>query len=59
MASAGARLERVDHQIAARSRALPLYRGTFASDDLARELRGRDDHPLHTLLRRMYYEDRL
>jgi len=49
-------LERLERQIEARDRTLPLYRQTLETDGLAAELRARRDHPLHTLLRRMYHE---
>jgi hypothetical protein len=49
-------LERLERQIAARSRALPLYKAALQTDDLARQLRVQRDHPVHTLLRRMYHE---
>ncbi len=53
-----AALDRLNKQLEARSRTLPLYRQTLESDGLAEELRGRRDHPVHTLLRRMYHENR-
>ena len=56
LSDAKAQLVRLDQQIAARSRALPLYKETLATDGLAEELRLRRDHPVHTLLRRMYHE---
>ena len=56
LSDAKAQLARLDQQIAARSRALPLYKETLATDGLAEELRLRRDHPVHTLLRRMYHE---
>jgi len=58
IAQQGELLERLDKQIAARSRALPLYRETLALPDLATELRAQRDHPVHTLLRRVYHENR-
>jgi hypothetical protein len=51
-------LERLDKQIDARTRALPLYKATLEADGLADEMRAQRDHPLHTLLRRMYHETR-
>jgi hypothetical protein len=51
-------LERLEKQIAARTRALPLYKATLDADGLADELRAQRDHSLHTLLRRMYHEGR-
>jgi len=56
LADAKAQLGRLEQQIAARTRALPLYKETLATDGLAEELRTRRDHPVHTLLRRMYHE---
>lgn len=50
--------ERLDKQIDARSRALPLYKETLATDGLADALRARRDHPVHVLLRRLYHEGR-
>jgi hypothetical protein len=49
---------RLDTQIEARSRALPAYRAARRTQGLADELRSRRDHPVHTLLRRMYFEAR-
>jgi hypothetical protein len=56
LADAKAQVARLDQQISARTRALPLYKETLATDGLAEELRLRRDHPVHTLLRRMYHE---
>jgi hypothetical protein len=56
LADAKAQLGRLEQQIAVRTRALPLYKETLATDGLAEELRTRRDHPVHTLLRRMYHE---
>ena len=53
-----AQLEKLDKQIAARSRALPLFRATLETGDLGSELRAQRSHPLHALLRRMYHEKR-
>ncbi|MGH0038322.1 MAG: hypothetical protein ACQGVK_25090 [Myxococcota bacterium] len=47
-------LSRLDKQIRARSRALPLYRSALEADGLARDLAARRDHPVHTLLRRLH-----
>jgi len=58
IAEAGALAERLDEQIRARTRTLPLYKATLATDGLAAELRARRDHPVHALLRRMYFERR-
>ncbi|MFI5315298.1 MAG: hypothetical protein ACHQ6T_06340 [Myxococcota bacterium] len=56
LTDAKAQVARLDAQISARTRALPLYKETLATDGLAEELRLRRDHPVHTLLRRMYHE---
>ncbi len=53
-----AQLEKLDKQIAARSRALPLFRATLETGDLGSELRAQRSHPIHALLRRMYHEKR-
>ena len=52
-------LTKLDQQIEARSRALPLYKQTLGTDGLTRELRSQRDHPVHSLLRRMYHESRV
>ncbi|MGI9590476.1 MAG: hypothetical protein ACR2P8_03830 [Myxococcota bacterium] len=49
-------MERLDKQIAARSRALPLYKETRGAEGLLPEMRVQRDHVLHTLLRRMFHE---
>jgi len=49
-------LDKIDKQIASRSRALPLYRSTMDTDGLIDALRAQRNHPVHTLLRRFYYE---
>ncbi|MDJ0867639.1 MAG: hypothetical protein QNK03_16165 [Myxococcota bacterium] len=51
-------LDRLERQIEARGRTLPLYRQTLVTDGLADDLRARRNHPLHTLLRRMFHEGR-
>jgi hypothetical protein len=51
-------LGKLDKQIEARSRALPLFKATFATGDLTGELRANRSNPLHALLRRMYHEKR-
>lgn len=51
-------LDKLDKQLAARSRALPLYRVTLETDGLIDELRAQRNHPVHTLLRRIHYETR-
>jgi hypothetical protein len=55
---ARAHLARLEKQIAARTNALPLYQATIGTESLAAELRARRDHPVHKLLRRMFYEGR-
>jgi len=52
----GRQLSKLDKQIAARARALPLFRAVVESEDLAPELRSQRQHPVHTLLRRLYHE---
>jgi hypothetical protein len=49
-------LTTLEKQLEARTRALPLYREALATDSLAEDLRAQRDHPMHTLLRRMYHE---
>jgi len=49
-------LAKLDDQIQARSRALPIFRQVLEVRDLAPELRSQRDHGMHTLLRRMYHE---
>ena len=51
-------LRRLESQIDARTRALPLFKATLGTEKLVDELRSRRDHPVHTLLRRMYHENR-
>lgn len=58
IAEESGRLERIEDQIEARSRALPLFKAALEADGLIDELRAQRDHPVHTLLRRMYYEVR-
>jgi len=53
---ATAALDRLDRQIETAERALPLYKATQDVDGLIDDLRTRRDHPVHTLLRRMYRE---
>jgi hypothetical protein len=52
-------LTKLDQQIQARSRALPLYRQTLETQGMTSALRTQRDHPVHILLRRMYHESRL
>jgi len=52
------RVARLDKQISARSRALPLYQEVLETEGLIPALRVQRDHPVHTLLRRMYHEKR-
>ena len=58
LSEARALLARLDGQLAAQSQALPLFRATLQTEGLARALRAQRDHPVHTLLRRMYHENR-
>jgi len=58
IAQARANLVRVEKQISARTTALPVFKATIGTEKLADELRARRDHPVHKLLRRMYYETR-
>jgi hypothetical protein len=51
-------LLRQERQVDARTEARPLYRATVGPETLVDELRRRRDHPVHTLLRRMYHETR-
>jgi hypothetical protein len=55
----GRRLVKIDKQIAARARALPLFKAVVQSDDLTPALRSQRQHPVHTLLRRIYHEGRV
>ena len=52
------KIERLERMIGVRAEVLPIYKDTLESDGLAAEMRGRRDHPVHSLLRRMYYEIR-
>jgi hypothetical protein len=58
ISQARANLTRIDKQIAARTNSLPLFKATLGTESLANELRSRRDHPVHKLLRRMFYEGR-
>jgi hypothetical protein len=58
ISQARSNLVRVEKQIAARTTALPLFKATLGTESLAGELRARRDHPMHKLLRRMFYEGR-
>ena len=51
-------LGRLQKQMAARKRALPLYEATLGTEGLIDDLRAQRGHAVHTLLRRMYYETR-
>jgi len=51
-------LARLEKQIDARTHALPLFQATLGTEALVDELRAQRDHPVHTLLRRMYHEHR-
>ncbi len=52
----GRQLSKLEKQISARARALPLFRAVVESGDLAPDLRSQRQHPVHTLLRRLYHE---
>lgn len=52
----GRQLAKIDKQISARARALPLFRAVVESEDLSAALRSQRQHPIHTLLRRLYHE---
>ena len=52
----GRQLAKIDKQISARARALPLFKAVVESDDLSPALRNQRQHPIHTLLRRLYHE---
>ncbi len=58
VAETGALLDKLEAQIAARTRALPLYKDTLQTDGLVGELRSQRDHGVHKLLARMYHEGR-
>jgi len=58
IAKADTRLARLERVTQARAHVLPLYRDTLASEGIALEIRARRDHPVHQLLRRIYYEIR-
>jgi hypothetical protein len=58
IADQGALLSKIEAQIAARTRALPVYKATLSTDGLVGELRAQRDHAVHTLLARMYHEGR-
>jgi len=51
-------LAKLERQIDARERAVPLYREARQADGMIDELRAQRDHPAHTLLRKMYHERR-
>ncbi|NNL86815.1 MAG: hypothetical protein HKP27_14230 [Myxococcales bacterium] len=56
IAGLSAASKRLDKQINARSRTLPMYREVIATDGMSDDLRSRRDHPVHKLLRAMYHE---
>jgi hypothetical protein len=58
IAELNGQIGKLDKQIEARSRALPLFKATFATAELTDELRANRSNPLHALLRRMYHEKR-
>ncbi len=47
---------KLDKQVEGRKAAIPLYGAIFSSDALMPAMRAQREHPLHTLLRRMYHE---
>lgn len=47
---------KLEKQIGGRKAAIPLYGSIFASDELIPAMRAQREHPVHTLLRRMYHE---
>lgn len=51
-------LDKLERKVRARAKALPLYRDALDSKDMIEKLRTQRDHPVHTLLRRMYHESR-
>lgn len=53
---ANGQLEKLERQITARNRALPLFREAAKSDTLIDQLRQSRDHPVHSLLRRLHHE---
>lgn len=50
-------LAKIERQLSARKRALPLYQAAREADPMIDELRAQRDHPVHSLLRRMYHEN--
>ncbi len=52
----GRQVAKLDKQISARARALPLFRAVVEAEELAPALRSQRQHPVHTLLRRLYHE---
>jgi hypothetical protein len=52
----GRQMAKLDKQISARARALPLFRAVVEAEELAPALRSQRQHPVHTLLRRLYHE---
>jgi hypothetical protein len=57
IAGLSAASKRLEKQINARSRTLPMYREVIATDGMSGDLRSRRDHPVHKLLRAMYHEN--
>jgi hypothetical protein len=47
---------KLNKQIEGRNAAIPLYGAIFESDNLIPALRSQREHPVHTLLRRKFYE---
>lgn len=57
IAELGSAQERLDDQIEARVRALPLFKQALESGGLDSELATRRDHAVHALVRRIYFEN--
>ena len=55
---ARALLTKLQKQLSSRRRALPLFRATLGTEELIDDMRAQRNHPVHTLLRRMYFETR-
>ena len=58
MQKISAQLAKIERQIDARKRAVPLFRAAKGADAMIDELRAQRDHAAHTLLRKMYHENR-
>lgn len=57
LAEASFELSRIEKQVEARTRALPLYRATLEESQLVRELQVERDHSVHELLRKVAHEN--